>query len=287
MAHDSSSSSAPNAASINLTIPVTAEVGDLAVIGVATSTSFSQTLPSGWDVRVAADSGNLRCSVITRVLQAGDIGDVINIPFGASQKGFGFITILTGAADSPTVPTPIADNTENATRTGITTTLPATRQVLTGVFGRGNSSPTNWTPPAGTTRTTQAFGSGTGACDGAVAYVEAGAGSLAAGTWVSDIADLRSLVWMLVFTPASTPLGTPVVSVTVQNPSTPGASDGEIDVTWASIPFADHYQVEHAPGLDASTGFTVDNASVTGTAYTIIGLPSGSYTVGVTALPAS
>lgn len=285
MAHESSTSSAPNASSVSLTIPVTAEAGDMAVIGVATSNVFVPTLPAGWDVRLSADSGNLRCRVITKQLEAGDIGDVITIPYGSAQKGFGFITILSAAADTPAVPTHIVDNTEATTRTGIATTIPATRQVLTGVFGRGNSSPTNWTQPSGTTKVTQAFGTGTGACDGAVAYVEASAGSIAAGTWVSNVADLRSLQWMLVFSPSAPPLGTPDVSVVINSPSTAGSSDGEIEVSWDSVPFADHYLVDLAPGLDAVTGFVTKGDDITGTAFTITGVASGSFTVGVFALP--
>lgn len=287
MAHVASSSVAPNAATVSLTVPGGASAGDVGVIQVGMSDTYSATLPSGWTTVIADTVGNLRYYVLIKTLVSGDLGSTINISVGASQKAFGSITVVSAVSDVPeSFPAPTEANVDSTTRAVPSSSIAGARQVLTGVFGRGNSSPTTWTAPAGFTRTTQAFGTGTGACDGAVGYADIGsAGSVGGGNWVSDVSDLRGVAWLMVLAPAAVQLATPVIDVTISNPSVAGASDGEIEIVWDSVPFADHYLVERASGLDATTGWTTVADDVTATTYTITSLPSGNYSVGVTAMP--
>lgn len=81
-------------------------------------------------------------------------------------------------------------------------------------------------------------------------------------------------------------LDAPVVSeVVAVNPSTVGGTDGSITLTWGPVTDADRYEVDIADGLDATSGFVVDNADAT-SPHTIAGLAAGPYTWGVRAYPA-
>jgi hypothetical protein len=91
---------------------------------------------------------------------------------------------------------------------------------------------------------------------------------------------------MIVFVAGSTPLATPVITAVAVNPTTPGGGDGGINVSWAGVANADHYVVEHATGADAVSGWVTDASNVSGNSYGITGLTAGSYSVGVTAIPA-
>lgn len=82
-------------------------------------------------------------------------------------------------------------------------------------------------------------------------------------------------------------LDAPVVSEVVAiNPTTTGGTNGSITLTWGAVTDADRYEVEIADGLDATTGFVVDNADAT-SPHTIAGLSAGPYTWSVRAHPAA
>lgn len=81
-------------------------------------------------------------------------------------------------------------------------------------------------------------------------------------------------------------LSAPVVSdVVVINPTTVGGTDGSITLTWGAVTDADRYEVEIADGLDATTGFVVDDSDAT-SPHSITGLEAGPYTWSVRAYPA-
>lgn len=78
------------------------------------------------------------------------------------------------------------------------------------------------------------------------------------------------------------PLATPVVTVnSVSHPTSSGASDGSITISWGAVSGADHYEVGIAAG-DVTTGYTTVNANAT-SPYTITGRTAGVYTVAVKA----
>lgn len=81
-------------------------------------------------------------------------------------------------------------------------------------------------------------------------------------------------------------LDAPVVSnVVAINPTTVGGTDGSITLTWGAVTDADRYEVEIADGLDATTGFVVDDSDAT-SPHSITGLEAGPYTWSVRAYPA-
>lgn len=95
-----------------------------------------------------------------------------------------------------------------------------------------------------------------------------------------------TLEWIGPYVPAVTPLDTPVVTVTIEDPpSTPGGTDGSCTVTWPAVTSADHYVAGIVSGLDATSGFTITSTSAT-SPYTFTGLAAGNYTVAIKAAAA-
>jgi len=79
-------------------------------------------------------------------------------------------------------------------------------------------------------------------------------------------------------------LDTPVVTITGQRPpSSQEASDGEIDIFWAAVSGAAAYRIGVAEGEGVTSGFTVISENIENTYYTIGGLSSDVYTIGVQA----
>lgn len=92
--------------------------------------------------------------------------------------------------------------------------------------------------------------------------------------------------------PVTKVLATPDVTVTsTSSPSSSGASDGSITLSWPKVADADvdHYEVGYAVGHGATSGFTVfGTVAQPGGATastTITGLPANNYTVAVRSMP--
>lgn len=71
------------------------------------------------------------------------------------------------------------------------------------------------------------------------------------------------------------------VVLTPIKPTGVSLTDGKIRVEWSAVPNADHYAVRWAPGLGATTGFTVVEPATSGIELT--GKAPGNYTVQVIA----
>lgn len=79
----------------------------------------------------------------------------------------------------------------------------------------------------------------------------------------------------------TTPLATPVVTVTGKKDPAAGASDGTVTVTWPAVSGAHHYEAGIASG-DVTSGFTTVSTSAT-SPFTFTGLSGGLKTVAIKA----
>lgn len=78
-------------------------------------------------------------------------------------------------------------------------------------------------------------------------------------------------------------LATPVVTVlAANNPTTPGGTNGSIQVSWPAIPGADHYEAAVEDGT-VTSGFVADDLNAV-SPKTFTGLDQGPYTVAVRAI---
>jgi hypothetical protein len=75
-----------------------------------------------------------------------------------------------------------------------------------------------------------------------------------------------------------------VTSVVALNPTTEGGTDGSITLAWSPVDGAGTYEVGHADGIGAESGFVDDSLNAT-SPYTIVGLGAGPYTWRVRAVP--
>lgn len=84
----------------------------------------------------------------------------------------------------------------------------------------------------------------------------------------------------------SAPLADPTVTInSVSHPTSTGATNGTITVSWNPITNADHYEVGYTTGDASAPPVTIATTSAT-SPYTITGLAAGLYSVFVRAMPA-
>lgn len=121
-----------NASSFTITIPAAVQVGDLMIIGHATSTlTLTLTVPSGWTefhtINTAGGAG--RYSTFYRVAQAGDTGGATTVLLtnatASTDRQVGVFAAYSGAAASPFDASTITVGADSLTGTSpsITTTV--------------------------------------------------------------------------------------------------------------------------------------------------------------------
>ena len=86
---------------------------------------------------------------------------------------------------------------------------------------------------------------------------------------------------MSAWDPTITPLATPTVTLTFNNPTQIGGSNGRITATWPAVPGASGYESALVQGV-ATSGFVADDTSAT-SPKTYSNLGPGTYTVAVRA----
>jgi len=206
------SSAFGNSAALNITIPATAAVGDVAWLGIAAVDVNPGSAPGGWTLVTTTLAGNLATKRYRKTLVSGEPGSTITVTAPTANKMTVMCVVFRDVDDTTDpegseTPADIGVNVSGATRTNPATTIPAERMLLSFVFGRGNTTLSSWTAPAGWTRVAQAFNTSSGETSGAVAYRTASAGAVGGDDRTSDIADLRGVTMLVVIEPiaSSTP----------------------------------------------------------------------------------
>lgn len=86
-----------NATSFSLTVPVTAQAGDLAIYNLATDTTTAYTYPADWTFLQAAFNSNAKGATIAKILSASDVGATVTITGdGGSDPWAGIMLIFRG-----------------------------------------------------------------------------------------------------------------------------------------------------------------------------------------------
>lgn len=228
MTYVASASNVGSIASLAVTIPGAASAGDVAWAVLACVDTVTVTTPAGWTLADSGTNGNLQYLRYFKVLAGGDPGS--NVTFSAtSANKMTALLVVDDDAVSPfegsETPAEVSVNASDTNRTNPSTTLTAARTAYSWVVSRGSATLTTWTAPAGWTRVQQAFNTGSGETNGAVAYRAAGAGSVGGDDWVSDTADLRGTTILVVVEPgASGPTETSKVPTSVVSGSESGRS---------------------------------------------------------------
>jgi hypothetical protein len=129
--------------SLSITIPATAQPGDVAVLTVATTNTSTLTTPTGWTVR-SADTGTGMSYILTKTLVAGDINTAITLSFSATTKPTATIVVYSGVTETGLT----LAKTVVSTAT-VTWTVPSVAATASGVVHYASASRT-----AGTIQTT-------------------------------------------------------------------------------------------------------------------------------------
>ena len=189
-----------NAATLTLTIPAGAVADQFACIAWIYADAQTGTNPAGWTQHTDAVVGNARYRLLTRVVQSGDASTDVTLTNSGANRQTAVLWVDDGIGIDAATPAHITDETTVTTRTMPATTIAGDRTVYPVVLSRGNATLTSWTPSVGTTRQ-DAYTGGSGATSGAVASIDATAGSVGGGTWTSDVADLRAVTMLIVADP--------------------------------------------------------------------------------------
>lgn len=204
MSYVASSSNISTTATVAVTIPSAASIGDYAYLAWAGSDTVTVTDPSGWTTLYSGTNGNLQYKVYRRVLTSGQPGASVTVTASASLKQTALIIVFTDVDGEESTPAVVSVNASSTTRTNPTATLTGSRDVLSFVLSRGNSTLSSWAAPSGWTRVQQIFNSSSGETNGAIAYKVGTAGTVGGDNWTSDIADLRGTTILIVLSPVDT-----------------------------------------------------------------------------------
>ena len=198
MSYVGSDSGINTAGSVTLNYPAGTATGDIALLFLASVDVSEATMPAGYAPAGNGLNGNLEYDCWTKTLNVSDAGDPVTITDGSANKVTALLIVMRDWIGLGTESTaPLSVNASSTTRALQPATLTATREVVSAVLSRGNTTLSTWTAPAGITRVEQAFNTTTGETSGAVGYGSFAAGTVS-GDWVSNVADLRGTTFLFV-----------------------------------------------------------------------------------------
>lgn len=285
MAFVAGASASPQTTIITLQIPNTASEGDIAIIQIGASSASVSPVPAPWVVAADTIVANMRCLVIFKQLTSSDPGSTFSFDTGVSLGKCHISIVVISDMDFPAAEaiSPLSDTTTKSVYASPAVSNSVARMAVGGFMTRTNNTLTNITKPASFTDAAESYGTGTACFAGAMAYRDIASTNIPAETWVLTADGLRGYSWVLLFGQAAGRLDTPIVVLSFEEPDS--GNNGSISASWTAISGADYYSVEIAPGLDATSGFTMLNPNLEGTTYLIPNLGPGDYTVGVIAYP--
>lgn len=285
MAFVGSDSHAANLATLTVTLPAGVQDGDVGLIAWAGVDTQTMTVPSGWTSIDYQDNGNLRTQLLTRVLTASLAGTDVTLTASGINKQTALLVVDRGDGVAPTAAITLPVNVEASTRTEGTGTATGDATAYSFVLSRGNTTLSNWAPPAGVTRAEQAFNTTTGETNGAAGWSAETTGPIGGGTWTSDLADLRGTTLLVALPVGAAPptgdtatlTGTGTLT-TAGQPAAPAAATltGAGTLTAAAAP-----QTGATPTLTGTGTLTATGAPV----YVGAAALTGSGTLGAAATP--
>jgi PKD repeat protein len=166
------SSTSGNRTSHSVTVPATAQPGDLLVLYfVSNSTGSTYGMPAGWS-QIETESGdNTVGRALTKIASSSDPGSVVTVTSSSLVKDVTAVAVYRGA-DQVTPIAASASTLETASSFSHGTpqvTASDSQQWLLSFWSDKSSSTTSWTLPATTLSRSSAFGTGSGRISAVVA----------------------------------------------------------------------------------------------------------------------
>lgn len=174
---------------LNVTIPASAAIGDVAWLFWSGGNTVTMNDPTGWTLRNSSNAGNSNVRRYTRTIQSGDPGTVVSLVSSGGQRAVAFIVVWSGVdtanPEHAETPAPVTSTATTNTRVNPVVTIAGTRSMMSAVGDRGTTSGA-WTQPANWTLDGNLSTVATGSVSAAVAHRSAAAGTYGGDNWVSS-----------------------------------------------------------------------------------------------------
>lgn len=214
IAFRAATAAAANTNSLNVTIPVTVQAGDMIVLAIGWSIASGQTLTplSGWTAvaNAVSDETQVASQVFYKRANSGDAGSVVTIGLSAIGNMAATVTAYSGVSSTDTIAAwaGVAEGgSDVSAHTTPAVTIPTTGDWLVSVMvDKGKTvATTSWSQPAGDILRTAAYNTGTSGVTIGVSDAGTGSGAGASGgkIWQSDAATSRAIMWSIVLHPGA------------------------------------------------------------------------------------
>ena len=194
-----------NSAAPTVTVPAAVQAGDALALLVTTKAGTAQAAPAGWSQVTTGGGTAVGTSVWQKVATAADAGSTVTVTLGEITKSDVRLLAYSGtAAGAPWSATVTADAAATTSHPAPATTVTTPGSWVVRYWAdKSAATTTSWTPPAGVTARSTAFGTGTTYISSLVGDLD---GSSAIGTVPGSAATTnaasRGVGITLVLTPA-------------------------------------------------------------------------------------
>ena len=204
------SSNSANTIALNLTIPNTASVGDVAWMIVIDAGLETRTISNAWTLAESGEIINFMWHRYYRVLTSGDPGSTVTLTRTVASSAKVSATIFTMSnvdhAQPESANTVVSSQNYAASSRPNPTTTADGGDVISAVFTRGGTPPTVWNAPSGWTRLEGTYLTGGGSTTLAIASRNI-TGAVGGDSWTSDTSEGRGGTMIIV--PKQQPVATP------------------------------------------------------------------------------
>ena len=197
-----------NTTTVAVTIPATAQVGDVMWLFWMFLQTSSNTDPTGWTLRESIDNAtSSRLRRYTKTVVSGDIGATLTLTCGTANRQAAAVVVMSGV-DTTTpedagTPASVNYSSDTATYAIPTVTTSATRDIIAVHMDRGSNPGTTWSPPTGFTEATEVINTGSGCAAGDWGYWDAKAAGAVSGDFTNNSTNTRNTTSTVVVNPAS------------------------------------------------------------------------------------
>ena len=152
-----------NTATPTFTVPAAVQAGDALALVVTTKSGTTHAAPAGWTPVTGGSSTAVNTSVFQKVATATDAGSSLTVTLSELTKSDVRLLAYTGtAAADPWSATVVTDPATTTSHPAPATTVTTPGSWVVWYWGdKSGATTTSWTPPAGVTARSTAFGTGT------------------------------------------------------------------------------------------------------------------------------
>lgn len=278
--------SAANTTSLTVTTPASVQAGDLLIlVCIWLSSSAVINIPAGWTEAGTDARTGISTRLLWRTATASDAGATVTVTASNSNPSQVTMWVIRGAE---------ALGTATATNQGSgSTTLtfpaysPATNRVplqIALLASSTNAAASITAYATGMTGVDAQLAASNQRTSAVLAAATDWSETITPGTTWTQGGTQFAVKYTVALTPAAAaeqPLPTPVVTLVSSTPVTgPGRADGTATISWPPVPGANSYDAYRS--TTGPAGFALLASGVT-SPYTVTGLPSGNFLLGVRA----